>query len=63
MNILDRAGSRAHSDVDAFAREQGLITQAEEKIRSAFLPGRENYVARGSGLNKMVGDNQSYKRE
>src|SRR5207253_8713138 len=63
MEVLDRARSWAHGNVDAFAREQRLITQPEQKIGSTLLPCREDNVVRGSWLNKVVGDNQSKKRE
>jgi hypothetical protein len=57
MNVLDRAGSLTHGDVDAFVCEQRLIAQAKEKIGSALSTSREYYVARRGGLNKAVGDN------
>src|SRR5437868_14622527 len=63
MDVFDRTGSWTYGYVDAFACEQRLIAQPEEKIRPAFLPGREDKLTRRSGLNEVVGNNQSQQRQ
>src|SRR5215475_1616582 len=57
-DVFDRTRRRSHGDVDAFAREQGLIAQSKKKVRSAFARGRENDMADRCRLNEMVGSNE-----